>query len=276
MVNGGSGWKSRQLILGSGKRDLILAPPIMNAAGTLGFSDESRGLVDHTRLGAFVTNAVSLSPRRPAHGRRFARIPGGFLLHTGHPNPGLSAVLRMHRSRWASLPCPVIVHLLARTPEEAQTLVERLEGVDEADGVELSLPMTSVEETYEMVSSAAQRLFPLLARLPLDAPVENAQAAQGAGADAVSLGPPRGALPGSGEEAFQGRIYGPSLFPMAYRAAERLSPRVDCPVLVGGGIYREDQIDALLRAGASGVQLDAVLWTEPEAVLGRAAPQEED
>ena len=76
------------------KRDLELHSPWMNATGMLGFAPNPRGQVALDKLGAFVTNPVSLRPRAPAQNRALLPFPGGFLLHTGWPNPGLRAVLR--------------------------------------------------------------------------------------------------------------------------------------------------------------------------------------
>jgi dihydroorotate dehydrogenase len=64
-----------------------------------------------------------------------------------------------------------------------------------------------------------------------------------------------------------GRLYGRSIFPLALQSLTYLIDRVDGPILVGGGIYTREQVDIMLAAGAAGVQLDAVMWTEPELVL---------
>jgi NAD(P)H-dependent flavin oxidoreductase YrpB (nitropropane dioxygenase family) len=44
------------------------------------------------------------------------------------------------------------------------------------------------------------------------------------------------------------------------------------PVVGAGGIYAREAMEAMFAAGASAVQLDGVLWTEPEAVLGGGLP----
>ena len=112
------------------KNDLYFEPPLMNAAGMLGFTPPPRR--DLSRLGAFVTNPISRLPRTPARGPRFIPYNGGFLLHTGLPNPGLSTAIRRYRRSWAASHLPIIVHLLAQTPEELAamiTAVEPLEGI---------------------------------------------------------------------------------------------------------------------------------------------------
>ena len=101
------------------KFDLAFDPPLMNAAGSLGFAPDRRGPIALERLGAFVTNPVSLRPRPPAQGARLLTFPGGFLLHSGHPNPGLRRVVQRHAARWARSPLPVVVHLLAENPADA-------------------------------------------------------------------------------------------------------------------------------------------------------------
>jgi len=43
---------------------------------------------------------------------------------------------------------------------------------------------------------------------------------------------------------------------------------LSAPIMGSGGVYSRSDLCAMLDAGASGIQLDSVLWTEPEAVLG--------
>src|ERR687883_405794 len=99
------------------KRDLYFSKPIMNAAGSLGFAPDPRVGIELGALGAFVTNPFSLRPRQPATKPELIEYPGGFLLHTGLPNPGFSAALKRYSSRWDKSDLPVIVHLMADRPE---------------------------------------------------------------------------------------------------------------------------------------------------------------
>src|SRR5512139_4025454 len=122
------------------KYDLPLRTPVLNAAGSLGFSPDPRGPVDLERLGAFFTNPVSLGRRTPAHGQRWLPFAGGFLLHTGYPNPGLNAVIRRYAQRWGGAALPMVVHLLPELVEEVPRMLKRLNDVEGITGYELGLP----------------------------------------------------------------------------------------------------------------------------------------
>jgi dihydroorotate dehydrogenase (NAD+) catalytic subunit len=81
----------------------------------------------------------------------------------------------------------------------------------------------------------------------------------GAGASAISLGPPRGALKDKQGEIVYGRLYGPGVFPQALEAVSALA-QMDLPIIGAGGIYQQAQIDAMLEAGALAVQVDTSWW----------------
>ncbi|MEN8173766.1 MAG: hypothetical protein ABFS03_12925, partial [Chloroflexota bacterium] len=118
------------------KFDLRIDPPVVNAAGTLGFAPKKHA----PSLGAFLTNPISLYARKPAQGTRFLPYPSGFLLHTGFPNPGIKRVIRSYGRAWAAAKVPIIVHLLAQDSVEITEMVARLEQVEGIAGVEIGLP----------------------------------------------------------------------------------------------------------------------------------------
>ena len=236
------------------KNDLYLEKALMNAAGTLGFAPDTKGPVDLSELGAFVTNPVSRGARTPAKGKRFSSYPGGFVLHSGLPNPGLNAVIRQNRKRWARATLPVIVHLLALDPNSLARMVERLEGIEGVMAVEVGLPPeVDPASAYDFAQAAIGEL-PAIVRLPLEQAEELSEAVVDGGASAVSLGAPRGKL-----EGINGRMYGPGVFPLALRAVENLAG-CGVPLIGAGGVYQQRDVDAMLAAGASAVQVDAVLW----------------
>jgi dihydroorotate dehydrogenase len=243
------------------KLDLAFDPPIMNAAGILGFAPDLHNSVEWSGLGAFVTNPISLGGRTPAHGRRFVSYPGGFLLHTGYPNPGLFSALRHYARHWQHSPVPVIVHLLARNIEELAGMTRRLENVEGVCGLEVGLTSDTSAEMVTAYSQAAGGELPVILQLPMDRCVELAAKAIQAGAAAISLAPPRGVLPLKGGETIQGRLYGPAILPMALRVVRELNAQ-GIPTIGAGGIYTQDQLKSMLAAEAMAVQLDSVLWRE--------------
>jgi dihydroorotate dehydrogenase (NAD+) catalytic subunit len=241
------------------KFDLSINPPLMNAAGSLGFSPPSSVPELTAGLGAFITNPVSLAPRSPAQNRGLQAFPGGFILHSGHPNPGLKAVIRRHAARWRRLKIPVIVHLLAQGEDEIAVMVQMLESLGGVSAVELGLPPEADKQLVSRLVRSAVGELPVLARLPLERLLELAEAAHRAGAAAISLGPPRGALPSSDGSLLSGRLYGPALLPQALAAVQALT-RDRIPVVGACGLYQPAHVDAMLTAGALAVQLDSVLW----------------
>jgi dihydroorotate dehydrogenase (NAD+) catalytic subunit len=241
------------------KYELYFSKPLMNAAGTLGFAPGPRGPVELAEFGAFVTNPVSLSPRAPAHARCYLPFSGGFLLHSGFPNPGLKEVIRRYAARWAQSSLPVIVHLLAQEMREVAGMIERLESLEGVMAVELSIPPDASENlAYALVSAAAGEL-PLVVQLPVANAADLAEAAIDAGANALSLSPTRGVLPDASGRLIAGRLYGPALLPHAMLALEALIS-YDVPVIAAGGFYHPAQVQAALNAGAAAVQVDTVLW----------------
>jgi dihydroorotate dehydrogenase (NAD+) catalytic subunit len=241
------------------KYGLTFEKPLINAAGSLGFAPDHRSGYDLERLGAFVTNPASPGRRTPAHGTRYLPFSGGFLMHTGYPNPGLKAVLRRYAPQWRRQSLPVWVHLLAQGVDEIAQMVRLLEEVEGVAGLEVGLAADVTPVAAQAFTRAACGELPVVVRLPLERASQLAGGVLDAGAAAISLGPPRGALPDSAKGMVSGRLYGPAIFPLALEMVRSLV-RAGVPVIGAGGIYQAEQVQAMLAAGAIAVQLDAVLW----------------
>ncbi len=242
------------------KYDLEISPPLMNAAGSLGFVPESSGPIDLAQLGAFITNPISYQKRTPARRRTCQPYPGGYLLHSGYPNPGLRAAIRRYAVRWARSPIPIIVHLLAENVESISRMVPHLEELEGVMGIELGLPpAVDLQSAQELVQAALGEL-PLIVRLPVEKAGIYAQSLSNSSISAISLGPPRGALYDSQGQSVRGRLYGPAIFPQTLASIQEASSG-GVPVIAAGGVYKQLQVEALIEAGAIAVQLDAVLWS---------------
>ena len=242
------------------KYDLVISPPLMNAAGTLGYAPQSSDLLNIKHLGAFVTNPISLYPRKPARSRSSIPFPGGFLMHSGYPNPGLRAVIKHYATLWARAPMPVIVHLLVQQEDDVPLMISRLEGREGVAGIELGIPPDCDPDQAVDIARAAVGELPLIVRVPMERAGLFAAALVESSLSAISLAAPRGALFDRQGQAVGGRQFGPGIFPSALAAAREVID-TGLPLIAAGGIYKPEQAAALLDMGAIGVQLDAVLWS---------------
>jgi len=241
------------------KYELELSTPIMNAAGSLGYAPDLRSPIDYSQFGAFVTNPVSWVKRSPANAPRVQYYPGGFLLHTGFPNPGFNSVLRQYVRQWAESPLPVIVHILAEDAFRTARMVEQLESLEGVAGIEIGLPPDVQPSHAKELVLAAQGELPVLVRVPWEGAEELIQVLEEVELSSVSLSPPRGVLPGPQGELLQGRLYGRALLPMVLSTVRRIAA-LGAQIIGAGGVYTRGDADAMLAAGAKAVQIDAALW----------------
>jgi dihydroorotate dehydrogenase (NAD+) catalytic subunit len=251
-----------------GKNSLVLESPVMPAAGTIGFGDTYRDLIQFEKLGAIVTNPVTYAPWSPATGTRVVPLDAGMLVHTGLPNPGLSKVMAKYRNLWNSLPLPVILHLVASSVEHVRKSASRIDAENAVDAIELGLnDDMGWEEAERFVKAAVGNTEkPILVRLPLQDAYELAQAAVDAGAGAlVVAAPPRGTArdPHTGR-LVSGRVYGPLVKPMVLRVVGQLVNRIDIPIIGAGGIHSQQDARDFIEAGARAVQVDTLTWIQPK------------
>ena len=240
------------------KRDLYFSKPIMNAAGTLGFTPDLRAPVPWDDFGAFVTNPLSLRPRTAAAQPALIEYPGGFLLHTGLPNPGFDSVLKKYSRRWLDSSLPIIVNLMADRPEETQQMVRHLEEVENVMAVELGFAPLLADDIILLVLEMCLGELPLIFSLPTEQVLSLGPRLMENGAAAISLSMPRGALM-KDSVLVTGRLYGPSLFPQTLEVVHSAA-KIGIPIIGAGGVYTVSEAQDLLIAGALAVQMDAGLW----------------
>ena len=177
------------------KQDLTFSSPYLNAAGTLGFAPDIRAPVPWESFGAFVTNPISLRPRKPTTNPALIEYPGGFLLHTGLPNPGLPAAIKKYARRWADSRLPIIVNLMADRPDETMRMVQSLEGRENVAAVELGFAPQLADDILLLTVEMCQGELPLIVNLPVEQVLSLGPRAVQEGAAAISLAAPRGMLP---------------------------------------------------------------------------------
>jgi len=241
------------------KQDLTFSTPYMNAAGTLGFAPDYRAPVPWEAFGAFVTNPLSLRARKPTAKPALIEYPGGFLLHTGLPNPGLPAAIKKYARRWADSRLPVIVNLMADRPDETLRMVGSLEGRENIAAVELGFAPLLGDDIILLTIEMCLGELPLIVSLPTEQVLSLGPHVIQEGAAAISLMAPRGMLTTDNAQLTTGRLSGPALFPQALLTV-RDAVEANLPVIGAGGVGTKENADALLSVGALAVQVDASLW----------------
>jgi dihydroorotate dehydrogenase (NAD+) catalytic subunit len=249
------------------KRDVYFSKPIMNAAGSLGFVPDTRPGISLEAFGAFVTNPISLRPRLPTAQPAVIDYPGGFLLHTGLPNPGIHSALKKYSAKWTRSDLPIIVNLMADRPEETQTMVRLLETQENVMAVELGFAPLLADDIILLTLEMCVGELPLIFSLPVEQVLSLGPRLMQDGAQAISISAPRGALhsplpmrEGLGVRGIiTGRLYGPSLFPQAFETVYSAA-KLGIPIIGSGGVWSKENADAMLSVGALAVQIDAALW----------------
>jgi dihydroorotate dehydrogenase (NAD+) catalytic subunit len=264
-------------------RGLVLANPVIAAAGPFGYGVEVAEVADLPRLGGIVTRGTTLKPRAGHPGSRLAEVPAGLLVGVGLQNPGIDAVLDRYATTWAKWPVPVILNICGETAGELAEIARRIEGAPGVAALEVNLScggggrggvvFAMDADAAASAVSAVRRAtdLPVIAKLSAAAADIRsvARSVEAAGADAISAintlpgflpaADRRGAALGSG----YGGICGPALKPIALRVVYEIAQVVDIPIIgIGGVCSLADALD-LLACGASAVGVGAAALADP-------------
>jgi len=268
---------------------LDLAHPIVNGSGTYDAIAARRAfgdaLVERFPFSAFVSKTITLQPRDGNPPPRLYETPAGMINSIGLPNKGLDGYLAHDLPELARLPVPLITNVMGATADDIATLVEAVDARREIDAVELNVSCPNVKTGLDIgadpveLGAVVGRVRPLTAK-PLivkltpnasDVPAA-AQAAEAAGADAVSLintlraFAPHPRLPrtpwlGGGT----GGLSGPAVRAVALAQVRAVAQRVSIPIVGMGGIQSGRHAAQLLDAGATLVAVGTESFRDPAA-----------
>ena len=254
---------------------LELAHPIVNGSGTfdaiaarLAFGP---GFDEVFPFSAYVSKTITAAPRAGNPPPRLFEVPAGLINSIGLPNKGLDGYLESDLPQLATLPVPLITNVMANSAQELAPLIEALDARPEVAALELNVSCPNVRTGLDIGSdagelgrfvSAVRRLSakPLIVKLtPNAADVPGiAQAAEAAGADAVSLlntlrayapAPRGGGAAWLGGET--GGMSGPALRAVALAQVRAVAARVTIPIVGMGGVATGSDARAFLDAGAT-------------------------
>ena len=265
-----------------------LRGPVLNGSGTFDAIAARRAfgdaLVERFPFDAFVSKTITLEPRQGNPPPRLWETPAGLINSIGLPNKGLDGFLESDLPQLAELPVPLVVSVMGFGRDELARLVAAAGARDEVAMLELNVSCPNVETGLVMgadpaeTAAAVERVRPesekpLIVKLTPNAadPAAVARAAEGAGADAVSLVNTLKGMalhPQTGEPWLGGRtggVSGPAVRAIALEQVASVSASVEIPVIGMGGISTGRQAADFVAAGAAAIAIGTESFRDPAA-----------
>jgi dihydroorotate dehydrogenase (NAD+) catalytic subunit len=266
---------------------VTLRNPVLAASGTFAYGLEFASQVDLNRLGGFVVKGLSREPIEGNPAPRLYETAAGMMNSVGLQNIGVRAFVRDKLPELAKLHTAVFANVFGYQTEDYVEVVRVLENHPGLAGYELnvSCPNTRhggiffssdpalLAEVVSAVRAVASR--PVIVKLSPNVsdigPV--ARAAEGSGADAVSLVNTFVALAVDARTrtprigAGFGGLSGPAIKPIALRLVYQAARAVKIPVVGLGGIATGEDAAEFLVAGASAVEVGTATFWDPRSPL---------
>ncbi len=264
-------------------RDVEFRNRVFVASGTFGYGDETRDLIDISRLGGIFTKSLSWKARDGNPPGRIVETAGGMLNSIGLANIGVHRFIEEKLPKLRTCGTAVIANIAASSVDEYADVLRLLEEQEGIAGYEINVSCPNVKEgglnfgtSCERTGEITRRLRPLTNR-PLIVKLtpnvthvsEFARTVEGEGADAISL---INTLIGMSVDVrtrrprlstVTGGLSGPAIKPVALAKVYEAARAVAIPVFgVGGITSAEDAIEFLL-VGATAVQVGTMNFVDP-------------
>jgi dihydroorotate dehydrogenase (NAD+) catalytic subunit len=261
--------------------------PVWTASGTFGYGKEFASLIDLNELGAIVVKGISPEPMEGNPAPRIYESESGMLNAIGLQNVGAKRFLSEKLPFLRTLKARCIVNVFAYSTEDYVRCVEILNQGDGISAYELNISCPNTrcggivygsdpkltEEVVAACKKAAR--FPLIVKLSPNVTdiTVFARAAEGAGADALSL---VNTLVGMAIDIetrtprlsnVTGGLSGPSIKPVALRMVYQAARAVIIPIIGLGGISTAEDALEFFIAGAQAVQVGTANFYDPGASI---------
>lgn len=266
---------------------LRLNNPIMTASGTSGYGPEHAAYIDLTRLGAFVTKAVSPEPRKGNPPERIVETTGGMLNAIGLANVGLDRFITEKVPFLETAGVPVIVNVVGHSVDDYLTVCSRLDEIPCIAALELNVSCPNVADglefgtdrkrLYQLVSAVRERVNRAKLIVKLSPNVtdicETARGAIDGGAEALSIINTITGL-AINVETFKpmlanrtGGLSGPAIKPVALAMVDKVYRNVtrnmNVPIIGMGGITNWRDAVEFFLAGSTAVAVGTALFVDP-------------
>lgn len=261
--------------------------PVMTASGTFGYGLEFQDFVDLEKIGGIIVKGTTLAPREGNPYPRMAETPMGMLNAVGLQNKGVHYFVEHIYPQIKDISTNMIVNVSGSQVEDYAETASIINGLGNIPAIELNISCPNVKQggmafgvsahgAAEVVS-AVRKVYDKTLIVKLSPNVtditEIARAAEGAGADSVSL---INTLLGMAIDAEKrrpilstvtGGMSGAAVKPIALRMVWQVAKAVKIPVIGLGGIMNWKDAVEFLLAGASAIQIGTANFIDPAVTV---------
>ncbi len=258
---------------------------VLVASGTYGYGDDTKEIVDVSKLGGIITKSLSLKPREGNPPPRIVETASGMLNSIGLANIGVKKFVSEKLPFLRTVDTAVLANIAASSIEEYCEVVDILEGEEGIDGYEINVSCPNVregglsfgtncllvEEITRRLRARTKRLLAIKLTPNVTHVSEFARACEAAGADAISL---INTVIGMAVNirtrkpmlsTVTGGLSGPAIKPIALAKVFEASNAVKIPVIGIGGIMTATDAIEFLMVGATAVQVGTANYIDPAA-----------
>lgn len=266
---------------------LEMKNPVMTASGTFGYGLEFQDFVDLEKIGGIIVKGTTLAPREGNPYPRMAETPMGMLNAVGLQNKGVHYFVEHIYPQIKDISTNMIVNVSGSQVEDYAETASIINGLENIPAIELNISCPNVKQGgmafgvsahgAAEVISAVRKVYDKTLIVKLSPNVtditEIARAAEGAGADSVSL---INTLLGMAIDAEKrrpilstvtGGMSGAAVKPIALRMVWQVAKAVKIPVIGLGGIMNWKDAVEFLLAGASAIQIGTANFIDPAVTV---------
>ena len=266
-----------------------LQNPIMTASGTYGYADEYNDFIDVSKLGAIVTKAISIEPKKGNSGERLFETYGGMINRIGLENLGIKEFISKKLPILKEKNINFVMNLAGSTVEDYIKAAEIAQNA-EIKAIEVNVSCPNVKQgclefgtnpnSLGHLTNEIRKIykgFLIIKLTPNVSDIESlAKSAEDNGADCISA---INTLKGLGVKVeitpdkkikktfVQGGLSGRCIKPVALSMVKRIKSAVQIPIIGIGGIANIDDVLEFLTVGADAVQIGTENFCHPDVAI---------
>lgn len=262
---------------------LNMANPVMTASGTFGYGLEFEDFVDLEKIGGIIVKGTTLHHREGNPYPRMAETPMGMLNAVGLQNKGVHYFVDNIYPKIKDIKTNMIVNVSGSQIEDYAETARIINELENIPAIELNISCPNVKQGgmafgvtakgAEEVVKAVRDVYKKTLIVKLSPNVtditEIARAAEGAGADSVSLINTLLGMAINAEKrkpvlsTITGGMSGAAVKPIALRMVWQVAKAVNIPVIGLGGIMNWKDAVEFMLAGATAIQIGTANFIDP-------------